>query len=96
MKSRNTFGIQFVLRLPKNKKDETATVYARITVNGRRTEISLKSKVSINNWDEVKGRAKGKRQEIVKLNSHMEQGVRISEIVVLRHFWSAIRLHRNC
>ncbi|SUJ20011.1 Uncharacterised protein [Sphingobacterium spiritivorum] len=73
MKSKNTFGIQFVLRLPKNKKDEMATVYARITVNGRRTEISLKSKVSINNWDEVKGRAKGKRQEIVKLNSHMEQ-----------------------
>src|SRR5690554_2537968 len=73
MKSKNTFGIQFVLRLPKNKKDEMATVYARITVNGRRTEISLKSKVSINNWDEVKGRAKGKRQEIVMLNSHMEQ-----------------------
>ena len=73
MKSKNTFGIQFVLRLPKNKKDEMATVYARITVNGRRTEISLKKKVSINNWDEAKGRAKGKRQEIVKLNSHMEQ-----------------------
>lgn len=73
MKSRNTFGIQFVLRLPKNKIDEMATVYARITVNGRRTEISLKSKISIKNWDEGKGRAKGKREEIVKLNSHMEQ-----------------------
>ena len=73
MKSKNTFGIQFVLRLPKNKKDEMATVYARITVNGRRTEISLKKKVSINNWEEAKGREKGKRQEIVKLNSHMEQ-----------------------
>ena len=73
MKSKNTFGIQFVLRLPKNKKDEMAVVYARITVNGRRAEISLKSKVSINNWDEAKGRAKGKREEIIKLNSHMEQ-----------------------
>jgi len=73
MKSKNTFGIQFVLRLPKNKKDEIAVVYARITVNGRRAEISLKSKVSINNWDEAKGRAKGKRDEIIKLNSHMEQ-----------------------
>lgn len=73
MKSKNNFGIQFVLRLPKNKKEETGTVYARITVNGRRAEISLKSKVSINNWDDTKGRAKGKRQEIVKLNSHMEQ-----------------------
>ncbi len=73
MKSKNTFGIQFVLRLPKNKKDEMAVVYARITVNGRRAEISLKNKVSINNWDEAKGKAKGKREEIVKLNSHMEQ-----------------------
>src|SRR5690606_1218384 len=72
MKSKNTFGIQFVIRLPKQKKDETAAVYARITVNGRRTEISLKTKVSINNWDDVKGKAKGKREEIVKLNSHME------------------------
>ena len=49
MKSRNTFGIQFVIRLPKQKKDETAAVYARITVNGRRTEVSLKTKVLINN-----------------------------------------------
>jgi hypothetical protein len=62
-----------VLRLPKNKKDEMAVVYARITVNGRRAEISLKSKVSINNWDEAKGRAKGKREEVIKLNSHMEK-----------------------
>lgn len=63
MKSKNTFGIQFVLRLPKNKKNEMATVYARITVNGRRTEISLKNKISINNWDDIKGRAKGKQPE---------------------------------
>ena len=61
-----------MLRLPKKKKDETATVYAWIIVNGRRTEISLKSKVSINNWDEVKARVKGKRPEIIKLKSHME------------------------
>lgn len=56
MRTTNTFGIQFVLRLPKNKIDEMATVYARITVNGRRTEISLKSKVSIKNWDEGKSK----------------------------------------
>lgn len=73
MRSKNTFGIQFVLRLPKNKKDGMATVFARITVNGRRTEISLKCKVSIDNWDEAKGRAKGKLPEFLKLNSHMEQ-----------------------
>lgn len=73
MKSKNTFGIQFVLRLPKQKKEEMASVYARITVNGRRTEISLKTKVAPNNWDVIKGKAKGKREEIVKLNGQMEQ-----------------------
>lgn len=58
MKKMNTFGIQFVIRLPKQQKSEMATVYARITVNGRRSEISLKSKVSSKAWDEAKGKAK--------------------------------------
>lgn len=61
-----------MLRLPQNNKVEAAAVYARITVNGRRTKISLKSKVSINNWDEVKARVKAKRPEIIKLKSYME------------------------
>lgn len=73
MKSKNTFGIQFVTRIPRQQKDDMVSVYARITVNGRRTEISLKTKVAINNWDVVKGKAKGKRPEIAKLNAHMEQ-----------------------
>ena len=73
MKSKNTFGIQFVTWIPRQQKDEMVSVYARITVNGRRTEISLKTKVGINNWDVVKGKAKGKRPEIAKLNAHMEQ-----------------------
>lgn len=47
-----------MLRLPQNNKVEAAAVYARITVNGRRTKISLKSKAPVNNWDEVKGSAK--------------------------------------
>lgn len=73
MKKMNTFGIQFVIRLPKQQKSEMATVYARITVNGRRSEISLKSKVSSKAWDEAKGKAKGKREEVIKLNNHIER-----------------------
>lgn len=73
MKSKNTFGIQFVIRMPKQQKNEKATVYARITVNGRRSEISLKQKIQPKDWDDVKGRAKGKREEIIKLNSHIER-----------------------
>jgi len=67
------FGIQFIIRVPKQQRNERASVYARITVNGRRSEISLKAKVLSKNWDEVKGKAKGKREDVIKLNNHIER-----------------------
>jgi site-specific recombinase XerD len=73
MRSSNTFGIQFVIRLSKQRKTDPATVFARISVNGRRCEISLKKKVNPLNWDEVKGKARGTKEEIRKLNEHIER-----------------------
>jgi len=73
MRSSNTFGIQFVIRLSKQQKNDQATVFARISVNGRRCEISLKKKVNPQNWDEAKGKARGTKDEIRKLNEHIER-----------------------
>src|SRR5690554_3492525 len=73
MRTTNTFGIHFVIRVTKQQKNEMRTVFARITVNGRKTEISLKTKVLPKNWDEVKGKAKGKREDVIKLNNHIER-----------------------
>ena len=73
MRSSNTFGIQFVIRLPKQQKSDQATVFARISVNGRRCEISLKKKVDPQNWDDAKGKARGTKDEIRKLNEHIER-----------------------
>jgi len=73
MRSSNTFGIQFVIRLPKQQKNDQATVFARISVNGRRCEISLKKKVNPQNWDEAKGKARGTKDETRKLNDHIER-----------------------
>ena len=73
MRSSNTFGIQFVIRLPKQQKNDQATVFARISVNGRRCEISLKKKVNPQNWDDAKGKARGTKDEIRKLNDHIER-----------------------
>ncbi len=73
MKKRNTLGIQFVIRLPKQQKKELASVYARVTVNGRRSEISLKAKIAPHNWDTIKGKAKGKKEEFTKLNAHIDR-----------------------
>jgi len=73
MRSNNTFGIQFTIRIPKQQKSGLATVFARITVNGRRSEISLKKKIDSKNWDDVKGKAKGRIDEVQKLNQYMER-----------------------
>lgn len=73
MKSTSTFGIQFIIRVLGKTRNTDASIYARITVNGQRTEISLKKKIDPKAWDDIKGRAKGKRHEIVKLNNHLER-----------------------
>jgi site-specific recombinase XerD len=73
MRSSSTFGIQFVIRLSKQQKNDLATVFARISVNGRRCEISLKKKVNPQNWDDAKGKARGTKEEIRKLNEHIER-----------------------
>ncbi len=73
MRSNNSFGIHFIIRSAKNPDDELATVFARVTVNGRRTEISLKKKVRVQNWDEAKGKARGSKEETRRLNEHIER-----------------------
>jgi site-specific recombinase XerD len=73
MRSTNTFGIHFVIRSSKALEADQAAVYARITVNGRRSEISLKRKVNPLNWDDARGKAKGNTEELRKLNAHVER-----------------------
>jgi len=73
MKMTNTFGVQFIITLPKHSKNGLADIYARITVNGRRSEISLKAKILAKDWSELKGKAKGKREDVVKLNKHIDR-----------------------
>lgn len=72
MKKINTFGIQFVIRKHRIK-DSKAPIYARITVNANRCEISVKQRIHINNWNNGKGMAKGKDSNIARLNSYLEQ-----------------------
>lgn len=72
MKTTNTFGIVFYLRKYKGK-DGKAPIYVRITVDGKRTDVSLKRDISTNNWNDAKGLAKGKTDEIRNLNTYLEQ-----------------------
>jgi len=72
MKKVNTFGIQFVIRKHRIKEG-TAPIYARVTVNTSRCEISVKRRILISRWNNGKGAAKGKSPEITALNGYLEQ-----------------------
>jgi integrase/recombinase XerD len=53
MKANQTFGIDFIARLCKSDKN-SALLFARITVDGERKEISLKEIVKIKDWDSAR------------------------------------------
>ena len=72
MNAKSTFGIHFVLKQGKII-DGTAPIYARITVDSNRCEISLKKRIHTTNWNTGQGMAKGKSIENARLNSYLEQ-----------------------
>ncbi len=66
MKSTNTFGVRFVARIGSSTGEYR--IYARITVNKKRLEISLRKTVASSNWDHKAGRACGNRDVMRQLN----------------------------
>lgn len=54
-------------------KNNSAELYARITVNSKRANISLRKKIDINTWDKAKSRVKGNSQKARVINQYIEQ-----------------------
>ncbi|WP_185782990.1 Arm DNA-binding domain-containing protein [Croceivirga lutea] len=72
MKTSSTFSILFWVDFSRVKNNQ-ASLYARITVNGKRAVISLKRKILISGWDVHKNRAKGTSQKSRILNSYLDE-----------------------
>ncbi|WP_242206523.1 site-specific integrase [Aestuariivivens insulae] len=72
MKTTSTLGILLWADFAR-AKDNQASIYARITVNGKRATLSLKRKVPVSDWDAHRGRARGTNQNARKLNNYLEQ-----------------------
>ena len=56
MQSQDTFTLSFWINATR-VINSNVSVYARITVNGKCANISLKRKVKISEWDSTRGRA---------------------------------------
>ena len=72
MKSANTFSILFWINASRAINDE-AEIYARVTVNQKRVNISLKRKVHVNLWDVTKKRVKGHTVAAKQINQYLDQ-----------------------
>lgn len=67
-----TFSVLFFVR--KTSADTSKfSIYARITVDGKRAEISLKRSIPVNKWDSKKGRGRGAAQDVRVLNQYLDQ-----------------------
>ena len=67
----HTFSLHFLLKKQKSRKDGTAPLYLRITVNRKRAELSLKRYLHPEEWNEQKERPSGRSAASKELNNYL-------------------------
>jgi len=70
MRTKHTFSTFFWLQTTRAINEE-ALLYVRITVDGKRVNISLKKRVPITLWDKKKKKAKGSSPIARQINSYV-------------------------
>ncbi|MCM4159052.1 site-specific integrase [Antarcticibacterium flavum] len=72
MRTQSTFSVLFWI-YSKRAINNLAVIYARITINGKKLNISLKRKADIHLWDQKKRRVKGTCPKSKDLNQYLDQ-----------------------
>ena len=72
MRTSTTFSVLFWVYGKRVIKDKV-NIYLRITLNGKRVNISLKKKININTWDEKIQRANGTDKDSRILNLYLNE-----------------------
>ncbi len=72
METKITFSILFWLNVTKSKNG-VAPIYARVTVNSRRAEISLKRSYPVFSWDNNSHRVRGRNAEKTTINAYLDR-----------------------
>jgi site-specific recombinase XerD len=72
MRATSTFTILFWINSCRAANNH-AIIYARVTVNGKRVNISLKRKVDITLWNSIKQRVNGTTKDAREINNYLDQ-----------------------
>ena len=67
-----TFSVLFFTRIIGRDTKELF-IYARITVDGKCSEMSLKRKTLVNEWEPSKGRLRGTTPKVRSINTYLDQ-----------------------
>ena len=65
-----TFGLLFYLKKSKVDAQGKCPIYLRITVDGKRTEISTKRSIAISKWNTQANKAIGRTEDVRELNAY--------------------------
>jgi len=68
----NTFSILFFPKRNNNNLVREASIYMRITVNGRRSELSIHRKINISKWNHKAGKLLGTKQDVKDFNDYLD------------------------
>lgn len=69
---RSTFKLLFYVKKNSVKKDGSAPLMGRITINGKVAQFSAKLNVSPENWDLTYGRMSGRNKEALAINQRLD------------------------
>ena len=70
---RSTFNVLFFIKKNAEKKDGTAPIVARITINGKKTHFNTKQFIKPNDWNVELNRAKGRHAEARAINTVLDE-----------------------
>jgi site-specific recombinase XerD len=83
---KSNFHLLFYLKRQKNYQSGPMAIYMRITVNGKRSEVSAGRECDPTKWNSHAGRAIGTKEEIRTLNSYLDllqHNVRVAHLALI-------------
>ena len=69
---KTNFSLLFYLKRPKNYEKGPIPVYMRITVDGKRSEVTTNRECEPSEWSTGAGRAKGTREKVRSFNAYLD------------------------
>ncbi|WP_184658743.1 site-specific integrase [Pedobacter cryoconitis] len=69
---KTNFSLLFYMKKPKNYVKGSAPIYLRITVQGKRSEITAGSSCDPSRWNSQTGRSNGNKEEVKSFNAYLD------------------------